>query len=184
MTSATAVRGRCTLPDAFDLSAPKPARFSTKSRVAAVDVHDVVHLGSTPSATKPASTSPAPARMSDDHTGALDSCWTPRSDRVMAVGPGVGAEPDHLLDEPEPGLEDVLGDHRRAVGDRGERRSPSAAGRSGSPGRAASTKSTAVGPVVLHARGSRRRLGVDLRAGVAQLVQHQLQVVRVDARAP
>ena len=38
-------------------------------------------------------------------------------DRVMPVGPRVRPEPHHLVDEPEPGLEHVLGDHRRAVGD-------------------------------------------------------------------
>ena len=35
--------------------------------------------------------------------------------RVVAVGAHVGAEADHLVDEAEPRLEQVLGDHRRAV---------------------------------------------------------------------
>ena len=133
-----------------------------------------------PSATSPASTSPAPARMSDDHTGALDSCGMPRT---TAWWPSVRAsapEPDHLLDEPEPRLEHVLGDHRRAVGDRRPARSPSAAGRSGNPGNGSVATLTALGRSYCTTRKPLSCLG-DRRAGVVQLVQHQLQVLRVDA---
>ena len=41
--------------------------------------------------------------------------------RVVPVGAGVCAHPDQLVDEPESGLEHVLGDQRMAVGDRGQR---------------------------------------------------------------
>ena len=40
--------------------------------------------------------------------------------RVVAVGADVGAEPDQLVDEHEPAVEDVLGDQRRALADRGQ----------------------------------------------------------------
>ena len=37
---------------------------------------------------------------------------------VVTVGAGIGTQPDHLFDKPEPRLEHVLRDHRCAVGDR------------------------------------------------------------------
>jgi hypothetical protein len=40
---------------------------------------------------------------------------------VVAVDAHVGTEPDQLVDEHEPALEDVLGDQGRAGGHRGER---------------------------------------------------------------
>ena len=36
---------------------------------------------------------------------------------MVTVGTRIGTEPDHLLDEPEPCLEDVLSHHRHPVGD-------------------------------------------------------------------
>ena len=75
----------------------------------------------TPSATRPARISPAPARMSLARTGAPESRAHAADDGVVPVGAHVGAEPGQLAGEHEPALEDVLGDHRRAVGDRVER---------------------------------------------------------------
>ena len=59
---------------------------------------------------------------------------------VVAVGAQVGAEPGQLLGEHEPRLEDVLGDHRGAATRPRPAPSRTAAGRSGSPGRAASPR--------------------------------------------
>ena len=69
-----------------------------------------------PSAASPASTSAAPARMSCARTGAPESRSRPADHRVVAVGAHVGAEPGQLVDEHPARLEDVLGDHRGAVG--------------------------------------------------------------------
>ena len=62
-------------------------------------------------------TSAAPARMSLASTGAPDSSGDAVDHDVVAVDPGVGAEPGELLDRPETRLEQVLGDHGAAVGD-------------------------------------------------------------------
>ncbi len=40
---------------------------------------------------------------------------------MVPVGADVGTQPQHLVDEHEPGVEDVLGHHRRPVGHRGQR---------------------------------------------------------------
>ena len=74
-----------------------------------------------PSATRPASTRPAPARTSVASTGAPDSRDAAADQRMVAVGVDVGAQPGEFVDEPEPGLEQVLGDHGRALGDGVER---------------------------------------------------------------
>ena len=69
-----------------------------------------------PSATSPAITSAAPARMSLASTGAPESRLDPVDHDVVAVHAGVRAEPGQLLDGTEARLEEVLGDHRRALG--------------------------------------------------------------------
>ena len=122
-----------------------------------------------PSATSPASTRAAPARMSLASTGAPGEPLDAADHDVVAVDAGLGAEPDELLDRAEPGLEDVLGDHRRAVGDRVAAPARTAAGRSGSPGRAASRRRR---PAAAGAPSTRKPLGrsVDGRpAGLDQL---------------
>ena len=63
---------------------------------------------------------PARARPPPDvgrlHGGPGEPCPAAHQ-RVMTIGPHVGTEPRDLVDEPEPRLEQVLRDHRRAVGD-------------------------------------------------------------------
>ena len=98
----------------------------------------------TPSATRPGEHQPGTgADVRGPHRRARQLRHPP-DHRMVAVGPGVGAEADHLLDEPEPGLENVLGDHRRAVGDAAR---PIAIGcRSvGKPGKGSVEKFTALG---------------------------------------
>ena len=100
---------------------PGAQRFSTKQRVAAVDVVDLGDLGDARRPPARRCTSPTPARMSVARTGAPDSRSSPAHDGVVAVGAHVGAHPGDLVAEHEPRLEQVLGDHRGAVGDRQQR---------------------------------------------------------------
>ena len=63
-------------------------------------------------------TSAAPARMSLPRPAPRRGSVTPCDHDVVAVDAGVGAEPGELLDGAEARLEEVLGDHGRALGHR------------------------------------------------------------------
>ena len=101
-------------------SAPTDAQRLGEPRVAAVDVLRLGHLGGALGGQAGQHQRGAGADVVGDDRGAGEHRHA-ADDGVVAVGAQVGAEPGQLLGEHEPRLEDVLGDHRGARGDRGQR---------------------------------------------------------------
>ncbi len=126
-----------------------------------------------PSATSPAITRQADARRSVAITLAPVSCADAFDDRGAALDLDVGAEALQLLHVHHPVLEDRLGDHGRAVGDRHQRHELRLhVGRERRIRRGAQIDRLQC-PVPRYA--DRVAVGGDLRAGLRKLLEHRLE---------
>ncbi len=115
-----------------------------------------------------------------DHRGAGEH-RDAADDGVVAVGAQVRAEPGQLLGEHEPRLEDVLGDHRGARGDRGQRhRERLQVGREAGVGQRRDVEGRAGGWWVRTVNPPSPRSIVG--PGGDELVEHDVEVVRPPRR--
>lgn len=84
-------------------SAPRLNEVLDEQRIPAIDVENVVNLGVAIGDQSRRTTRPAPALLIRRPYRRTRQLRNSADHRVVTVGPGIGAQANHLLDEPEPG---------------------------------------------------------------------------------